>query len=94
MLLAWSGGVASLAQRKPQAAPTKPSGTSWNGNAEARQMQADGALDVRDQCVEAGVPFHFKQWGEYSENGVRVGKKAAGRLLDGRLWDEKPGTEG
>ena len=60
----------------------------------ARRMGADWARDVRDQCVATGVPFHFKQWGEYGENGVRVGKKAAGRLLDGRLWDEKPGTEG
>lgn len=60
----------------------------------ARRMEADWARDVRDQCVATGVPFHFKQWGEYGENGVRVGKKAAGRLLDGRLWDEKPGTEG
>ena len=56
----------------------------------ARQMQADWARDVRDQCVEAGVPFHFKQWGEYGENGVRVGKKVAGEMLDGRVWKQRP----
>ena len=56
----------------------------------ARQMKAEWVRDVRDRCVAAGVPLHFKQWGEYDETGVRVGKKAAGRLLDGRAWKEKP----
>lgn len=37
-----------------------------------------------------GVPLFFKQWGEYNDQGVRVGKKAAGRLLDGVLHDEMP----
>ena len=56
----------------------------------ARRMQAEWARDVRDQCVAAGVPFFFKQWGEYGENGVRVGKKAAGERLDGKMWDQMP----
>ena len=56
----------------------------------ARQMQAEWARDIRDQCVAAGVPFFFKQWGCYDEDGMRVGKKRAGRLLDGRQWDEMP----
>jgi len=48
----------------------------------------------------AGVSFYFKQWGEWKhvmynhEPGrvlfERVGKKAAGRLLDGREWNEYP----
>lgn len=46
----------------------------------ARPMNPDWARHVRDQCVAAGVPFFFKQWG----------KKAAGRLLDGREWNEMP----
>ena len=58
----------------------------------ARRMDAAWARDVRDRCVAAGVPFHFKQWGEYDENGVHVGRKAAGEMLGGRTWDEKPGT--
>ena len=65
---------------------------------------------ARDQCLAAGVPFFFKQWGEWSPIGdaskhkyrdmpcgdgthhrmFRVGKKAAGRLLDGREWNEYP----
>lgn len=72
----------------------------------ARPMHPDWARSLRDQCADAGVAFHFKQWGEYrhldksndyvwTEGGdrlepVRVGKKAAGRELDGRTWDEYP----
>ncbi len=40
-------------------------------------------MAIRDQCQTAGVPFFFKQWG-----GTRKAK--AGRLLDGRTYDEKP----
>lgn len=84
-----------------------------SGN-EARPMHPDWARKLRDQCNEAGVPFFFKQWGEYGETAslgfgdypkakeyvfpelettarglpigtsmIRVGKHAAGRLLDG-----------
>lgn len=49
----------------------------------ARPMREQWAVDVRDQCLDAGVPFFFKQWG-----GVR--KKANGRQLQGELWDEMP----
>ena len=49
----------------------------------ARPMTAEWVREVRDQCVDARVPFFFKQWG-----GKR--KKAAGRTLDGRTWDEFP----
>lgn len=56
----------------------------------ARRMQAEWVREVRDRCVAAGVPFHFKQWGEYGENGVRVGKKDAGERLDGKMWDQMP----
>jgi protein gp37 len=49
----------------------------------ARPMQPEWALAIRDQCTDQSVPFFFKQWG-----GVH--KKKAGRLLDGRVWDEYP----
>ncbi|WP_285905498.1 phage Gp37/Gp68 family protein, partial [Pseudodesulfovibrio pelocollis] len=95
----------------------------------ARPMHPEWARGLRDQCQEAGVPFFFKQWGEWGDlpsrlmaekcvavtldgqtyspdaaafNGeslpygaairCRVGKKAAGRLLDGREWNEFPGV--
>lgn len=105
----------------------------------ARPMHPQWARDIRDQCEAAGVPFLFKQWGEWSprakicgagedfqtldpqckrwpdvirlgEHGLdtrvtenctdvagqevyvqRVGKKAAGRLLDGREHNGFPG---
>ncbi len=116
----------------------------------ARPMHPDWVRSLRDQCVSAGVPFFFKQWGAYApvpvvdapgwsggrafelpgggqrsatirprgrhwgdsqqarpmrpgdrtDGGtimldldtvaVRVGKKTAGRVLDGRTWDEYP----
>ena len=49
----------------------------------ARPMANVWVTDIRDQCLDAGVPFFFKQWG-----GTR--KKKAGRLLDGRLWSQTP----
>lgn len=64
----------------------------------ARPMQPIWAQSLRDQCNAAGVAFHFKQWGEYiakpSPRGeiqlYKVGKHEAGRLLDGRTWDQFP----
>jgi len=99
----------------------------------ARPMHPDWIRSIRDQCLDAGVAFFFKQWGEW-QNGSsrggqneimlldgrhgetpqtigwslaqpdserrwhalaptaisRVGKKAAGRLVDGREWNEMP----
>jgi len=64
----------------------------------ARPMHPQWARDLRDRCMAAGVPFFFKQWGEWKpgdgdcvgQQSYRVGKKAAGRLLDGREWNEIP----
>lgn len=106
----------------------------------ARPMHPYWVRSLREQCAEAGVPFLFKQWGEWvprsacyhtfddgkscvdydpsatkwpclrlNENGgdgrnlenedggdsaymQRIGKKAAGRLLDGKLHDGYPET--
>jgi protein gp37 len=49
----------------------------------ARPMEAVWAEEIRDRCVQAKVPFFFKQWGG-------VWKKRAGRVLAGRTWDEMP----
>lgn len=49
----------------------------------ARPMDPEWVRSIRDQCQTANVRFFFKQWG-----GVR--KKATGRQLDGRTWDEMP----
>jgi len=49
----------------------------------ARPLEREWVVGVRDQCNQAQAPFFFKQWG-----GVQ--KKKAGRLLEGRTWDEMP----
>jgi protein gp37 len=59
----------------------------------ARPMQPDWARGVRDQCVDAGVPFYFKQWGEWAPDeldGFLVRSRGKGRMLDGVEWNELP----
>lgn len=78
----------------------------------ARPMHPSWVYSLRDQCIAAGIPFYFKQWGCWrpvekylkpnsktihfeDANGdqvtmVRLGKKAAGRELDGCRWDRMP----
>jgi len=48
-----------------------------------RPMRAEWAVDLRDRCLEAGVPFFFKQWGGRTP-------KSGGRLLEDRTWDQMP----
>jgi protein gp37 len=83
---------------------------------QARPPNPDWFRSIRDQCIAAGIRFHFKQWGNWRpvtaqrvngykskalflSNGERilvanVGKKKAGRRLDGRTWDEFPTRSG
>lgn len=56
----------------------------------AHRVHPEHARGLRDQCVNTGVAFHFKQWGDLNADGLRVGKKKAGRVLDGRTWGELP----
>lgn len=51
-----------------------------------RPMRLDWVRELRDACLAADVPFFFKQWGGRTP-------KAAGRLLDGQLWDAVPVSE-
>lgn len=86
----------------------------------ARPMHPAWAQSLRDQCRAAGVPFMFKQWGEWKPlttvggmqsvpfgeyvlpskdsagfGFTKIGKKFAGRIMDGREWNEFPmGKEG
>ena len=48
-----------------------------------RPVEEQWVTDLRDQCLTSGVKFFFKQWGGRN-------KKKAGRLLQGRTWDELP----
>jgi protein gp37 len=66
----------------------------------ARPMDPAWVTEIRDQCVTAGVPFFFKQWGKISNNPDLLdptekrngGHAKGGRLLDGRIWNEMPLT--
>ena len=51
----------------------------------ARPVEKEWVTGIRDQCLRSRVSFFFKQWG-----GVH--KKRAGRLLEGRTWDELPSS--
>lgn len=89
--------------------PIKPPQIHWvivggESGHHARPMHPAWVRSLRDQCQGAGVAFFFKQWGEYlpvfnsytTPDGydfVKMGKKAAGRDLDGRTWDCFPTLE-
>jgi protein gp37 len=48
-----------------------------------RPMKEEWVISIRDQCRAQDVPFFFKQWGGRN-------KKQAGRILEGRMWNEMP----
>lgn len=72
----------------------------------ARPMHPDWARSLRDQCVAAGVPFFFKQWGAWLPagqlmadgrtwapecgNALHATKSLSGRSLDGKIWNQMP----
>jgi len=49
----------------------------------ARPILPAWVHEIKDQCIQASVPFFFKQWGG-------TNRKKTGRLLDGQIWDELP----
>ena len=49
-----------------------------------REMKEEWAIDIRDQCIDASVPFFFKQW-----SGKNPKKDPRGTKLDGKIWKEK-----
>jgi protein gp37 len=51
-----------------------------------RPMKEEWVLDIQEQCKKKDVAFFFKQWGGRN-------KKASGRLLNGKTYDEMPETE-
>jgi len=53
----------------------------------ARPMKEEWVIEIKNLCERAGVPFFFKQWGG-------VNKKKAGRILQGKTWDQYPKTYG
>lgn len=65
-----------------------PTGIDWvivggESGAGARPMKRRWVREIRDKCIDVGVPFFFKQWG-------CCFKKEIGRKLDGRFWNQYP----
>lgn len=56
----------------------------------ARPMKKEWVLNIKRQCKEQGVPFFFKQWGAYGEDGVKRSKRANGCLIDGVEYKAMP----
>ena len=65
----------------------------------ARPIQPEWVRSIRDQCKSAKVPFYFKQWGEFVPYEIelggsityrKIGKRLAGRTLDGKIHDAIP----
>ncbi|MGH9988392.1 MAG: DUF5131 family protein, partial [Nitrososphaeraceae archaeon] len=50
-----------------------------------RKCKPEWVREIRDQCINAGVPFFFKQWGG-------ITSKANGRVFDGRTWNQFPNS--
>lgn len=71
------------------------SGIDWvivggESGTQARPMCKEWVLNIRRQCVGQGVPFFFKQWGTWGEDGVKRNKKANGCTIDGTIYQEWP----
>lgn len=58
----------------------------------ARAMREAWVTNVKRHCEQAGIPFFFKQWGTWGADGQRRSKRANGRQLYGRVWDDMPAT--
>ena len=56
----------------------------------ARPMRPEWVINIREICRKNKIPFFFKQWGGWGPDGIKRSKKANGRILLGREWDEKP----
>jgi protein gp37 len=56
----------------------------------ARPMKREWVEEIFLQTREKGIPFFFKQWGTYNSQGIMVGKKTAGRIFKGHIWNESP----
>lgn len=60
----------------------------------ARKMEKEWATSIRDACEKAKVPFFFKQWGAYGEDGTKAKKPKKDGLtpatLDGVVHDGYP----
>lgn len=79
-------------------------GETDQGEHTARPADPEWIRSLRDQCENADVPFHHKQWGSWHSDALRyttldgvcpppdmkIGPKKSGRKLDGIIHDARP----
>lgn len=77
--------------------PALPSRIDWvisggESGPAARALHPDWERSLRDQCQDAGVPFHFKQWGEWHTKAFQMSTGAAvfRKFDDYQQWVSKP----
>lgn len=58
--------------------------------AQARKINPEWVRSIRDQALAQNIPFFFKQWGTWGEDGVKRNKKANGKVLDGEVIQMMP----
>lgn len=71
------------------------SGIHWvivggESGTDARIMKKSWVENIQRQCEDQHVAFFFKQWGAFGEDEMKRNKKANGRLLSNRVWDQYP----
>lgn len=57
---------------------------------QARPMSPEWVLSIRNQADDQNIPFFFKQWGTWGEDGIKRNKKANGKLLDDKIVQAMP----
>lgn len=75
--------------------PVDLSGIQWTivggeSGPKARPMMPEWAENIKNLCDLYSVSFFFKQWGGWGADGKKRAKRANGRLLMGRTWDNMP----
>lgn len=56
----------------------------------ARPMKLDWILSIKEQVEKQGSAFFFKQWGTWGSDGIKRNKKANGKLINGKVYQEMP----
>ena len=60
-----------------------------SGN-QARPMKEEWVLSIKEQAFIKNIPFFFKQWGTWGQDGIKRNKKANGKLLQGEIIQQMP----
>ena len=58
--------------------------------ANARPMQIDWVLSIKEQCEKQGTAFFFKQWGTWGSDGIKRNKHLNGKKINGKIYQEMP----